>query len=64
MPGAAGTLWIAAGGMVTGFLIYFFQDIVFALGASNSLPVILAAWTPATVATLLGLAMLLHLEDG
>ncbi len=59
-----GTLWIAASGMLSGFLIYFFQDIVFALGASNSLPVTLAAWTPATVATLLGLAMLLHLEDG
>ncbi len=59
-----GALWVAAGGMLTGFLIYFFQDIVFALGASNSLPVILAAWTPSTVATLLGLAMLLHLEDG
>jgi hypothetical protein len=26
--------------------------------------VTLAAWTPSGVATLLGLAMLLHLEDG
>ena len=59
-----GTLWVAVSGILAGFLVYFFQDVVFALGASNSLPVALAAWTPATVATLLGLAMLLHLEDG
>jgi len=59
-----GTTFIIAGGILTGFVVYFFQDIVFALGLSNSIPVTLAAWAPAGVATLLGLAMLLHLEDG
>ncbi len=58
------TTWVIGSGVLTGFVLYFFQDIVFALGLSNSLPVTLAAWTPPSVATLLGVAMLLHLEDG
>jgi lipopolysaccharide export system permease protein len=59
-----GTTFIIASGVLTGFILYFFSDIVFALGLSDSIPVTLAAWTPSGVATLLGLATLLHLEDG
>jgi len=59
-----GTSFVIAGGVMTGFVLYFFSDIVFALGLSDSIPVALAAWTPSGVATLLGLATLLHLEDG
>ena len=55
---------VISGGIMTGFLLYFFSDLVFALGLSDSIPVVLAAWTPSGVSTLLGLAMLLHLEDG
>lgn len=59
-----GTTFIITGGVFTGFVLYFFSDIVFALGLSDSIPVLLAAWTPSGVATMLGAAMLLHLEDG
>ena len=59
-----GTTFIITGGVFTGFVLYFFSDLVFALGLSDSIPVTLAAWTPSGVATMLGLAMLLHLEDG
>jgi len=59
-----GATYVVTGGVLTGFVLYFFSDIVFALGQSDSIPVVLAAWTPSGVATLLGLAMLLHLEDG
>lgn len=59
-----GTLFVISGGVLTGFVFYFFSDVVFALGLSDSIPVTLAAWTPSGVTTLLGLAMLLHLEDG
>lgn len=58
------TVFVVAGGVLTGFLLYFVSDVVFALGLSDSIPVTLAAWTPSCVTTLLGLAMLLHLEDG
>ena len=59
-----GTVFIISGGVLTGFVLYFFSDVVFALGLSDSIPVTLAAWAPSGVTTLLGLAMLLHLEDG
>jgi lipopolysaccharide export system permease protein len=56
--------YVVGAGVLTGFALYFFSDIVIALGLSGSIPVTLAAWTPSGVATLLGLATLLHLEDG
>ena len=55
---------LATGGVLAGFLLYFLTDLVLALGASGAIPVVLAAWTPAGVSSLLGLAMLFHLEDG
>ena len=55
---------VILGGVLTGFLLYFISNFVFALGLSGKIPVILAAWTPAGVTTLLGIATLLHLEDG
>lgn len=59
-----GVTYVIGGGIMTGFLLYFFTDLIFALGRSESIPVTLAAWTPSGVATLLGLTALLHLEDG
>ena len=51
-------------GMLTGFLLYFLSNFVIAIGLSGTIPVGLAAWTPAGVSLMLGVAMLLHLEDG
>lgn len=51
-------------GVGAGFLLYFLSNFVFALGLSAKIPVILAGWTPAGVSMMLGIAMLLHLEDG
>ncbi|MEX0815511.1 MAG: LPS export ABC transporter permease LptG [Dongiaceae bacterium] len=63
-PRRGGTAWLVGAGGLTGFLLYFVSDIVLNLGRSASLPLELAAWTPAGVSTMLGVAMLLHLEDG
>jgi lipopolysaccharide export system permease protein len=60
--GGAGLM--IAGGVGTGLLLYSLSYIVFALGQSAAVPVLLAAWTPAGVSLLLGASMLLHLEDG
>jgi lipopolysaccharide export system permease protein len=60
--GKIGILMVS--GVVTGFLLHFFTDIIFALGAAGTIPVALAAWTPAMVAIMIGAALLLHLEDG
>jgi len=59
-----GTMTWACAGLFFGFFFYFMSDVVFALGLSSRIPEVLAAWTPATVVTLLGVASLLHLEDG
>jgi lipopolysaccharide export system permease protein len=60
--GGAGAMIVS--GVAAGFLLYFLSDIVFALGLSGKIPVLLAAWTPAGVSTMFGASMLLHLEDG
>ncbi|MDH5489151.1 MAG: LPS export ABC transporter permease LptG [Rhodospirillaceae bacterium] len=58
------TYFIIGSGAMAGFLLYFFSDVVFALGLSESIPIVLAAWAPSGVAAMLGLAMMFHLEDG
>ena len=60
--GGAGLL--AAGGVFAGFLLYFLSDVVYAMGLSGAVPVVLAAWAPAGICALLGLTTLFHLEDG
>jgi len=60
--GGTGLLGVA--GLVTGFAFYIMSDVVFAIGLSGRLPVVLAAWTPAGIAILLGMTTLFHLEDG
>lgn len=58
------TTFVVGSGVLTGFVLYFFSDVIYALGMSERIPVTLAAWTPSGVALMLGLAMLFHLEDG
>ncbi len=60
--GRIGTL--LAAGIGTGFVLYFFTDIVNALGMAGTLPVALAAWAPAGIILMIGAGTLLHLEDG
>jgi len=52
------------GTLGTGFALYFLTDLALALGRSGSLPVLLSAWTPAGISILLGVSLMLHLEDG
>lgn len=59
-----GTTWLIMGGVLTGFLLHFLSDVVFALGLSANIPIALAAWTPAGVCLLIGASILLHAEDG
>ncbi len=55
---------VIVSGLATGFLLYFLSSFVFALGLSTKVPVILAGWAPAGITMMLGIATLLHLEDG
>jgi lipopolysaccharide export system permease protein len=64
MQRRGGAAMLIVSGVLAGFLLYFLSDIVFALGVSAKIPVLLAAWTPAGVSMIFGASMLLHLEDG
>ena len=64
MQRRGGATLMIIGGVISGFLLYFLSDVVFALGLSAKVPVILAAWTPTGVSLIFGASMLLHLEDG
>ena len=63
-PRFRGTGIMVALGAATGFFVFFMESILGAFGASQKIPVFLAAWTPAVVGTLLGITALLHMEDG
>jgi len=54
----------AAAGVAAGFCLYFFSQFTYALGLAATLPLTLAAWAPAAIALLLGLAYLFYREDG
>ena len=64
MQRRGGATAMIASGAAAGFLLYFLSDIVFALGLSAKVPVLLAAWTPTGISMIFGTSMLLHLEDG
>ena len=50
--------------LIAGFLLYFSTNLSRALGLSGVVPVALAALAPSAIATLVGVALLLHQEDG
>jgi lipopolysaccharide export system permease protein len=51
-------------GVVAGFMLYVVMNVARELGSGGIVPPPLAAWIPATVAILVGITVLLHLEDG
>lgn len=51
-------------GVICSLLLYFISDVIHAMGLSGSVPAVLAAWSPAALATMLAMAMVFHLEDG
>ncbi len=60
-----GGLPIAIGaGAMTGFLLYFLSSLAAALGLNSSIPLVLAAWGPAVITAILGITLLLYVEDG
>lgn len=59
----SGIAMVVLGALGSGFVLYFITDLSLALGRAGSLPVMLAAWAPAGVSTLLAVTLLLNLED-
>ena len=59
-----GTLVVIATGIIAAFALFFLGNVVRALGESETIPIMLAAWTPAGLSLLGGIGALLYLEDG
>lgn len=63
-PRSRGTFAMIASGIFIGFLVFFLSSFLQALGASQQIPVALAAWSPALISFLLGLSVIMNIEDG
>tara|TARA_R110001592_G_scaffold29350_10_gene106648 strand:+ start:18212 stop:19357 length:1146 start_codon:yes stop_codon:yes gene_type:complete len=63
-PRSRGTFAMIASGVFIGFLVFFLSSFLQTLGASQKIPVVLAAWSPAMIAFLLGLSVMMNIEDG
>jgi lipopolysaccharide export system permease protein len=58
------TFLMIAGGVAIGFVFYFLSSFLKALGASDQIPVMVAAWFPPLIALSLGISVILTTEDG
>jgi lipopolysaccharide export system permease protein len=56
--------WLVLSTIGVGFVIFFMGDFLQALGISDKLPLVFAAFVPATISLFTGLTALLYLEDG
>ncbi len=63
-PRSKGTFIVIASGIFIGFIVFFLSNFLQALGASQQIPIILAAWSPALILFLLGLSVMMNIEDG
>lgn len=63
-PRSRGTFVMIMAGVLIGFFIFFISSFMQAMGVSGQIPVMLAAWAPAFIAFLLGLSVMMNLEDG
>ncbi|NDE90148.1 MAG: LptF/LptG family permease [Alphaproteobacteria bacterium] len=64
MARQGGAFMTALGGLCVGSFAFGFNDVVYTLGANQSLPTLLAAFAVPLIALSAGTTALLHLEDG
>lgn len=63
-PRLRGAAILIVSGVLIGFTIFMASSFLQALGASQQIPIIVAAWFPAIISFLSGIAVLMTLEDG
>lgn len=63
-PRMQGSFLLIALGVFIGFIVFFLSSFLQALGTSRQIPVVMAAWAPATICFLLGVSVMLSKEDG
>lgn len=63
-PRLGGAMGLLGAGVFMGFSVFFMSSYLQALGSSQQIPPLLAAWSPAMICLLLGLTSIISLEDG
>lgn len=63
-PRLGGAFPLIAVGIFVGFVVFFISSFMQALGSSGQMPIMLAAWSPALICFLLGLSVIVNIEDG
>jgi lipopolysaccharide export system permease protein len=63
-PRMHGTLSLIIAGVFMGFVLFFMSSFLQAMGSMRQIPVPLAAWAPAMISFLLGLGIMINVEDG
>lgn len=63
-PRLRGTSILIVSGVIIGFIVFFTSSFMQALGASQQIPIMVAAWFPALICSILGVGALMVLEDG
>ena len=59
-----GMTQLVVSGVVLGFAVFFINQLFSSMGKAEIIPIILAGWTPAILALLTGMTLLVYTEDG
>ena len=59
-----GVMFMIVAGVVTGFIVYFSSQLIYAFGLNGYIPIWIAVWSPAAIVTLFSATILLHKEEG
>ena len=59
-----GVLYLIVCGIITGFLVYFMSQVIYAFGLNGYLPEVMAVWTPIIITVCLSVTILLQQEEG
>ncbi len=59
-----GMTQLVVSGVVLGFIVFFVNQLFSSMGKAEIIPVSLAGWTPAVLALLTGMTLLVYTEDG
>lgn len=64
LPRQGSALLFIVAGIGAGLIVFFMSSFLQALGASEQIPVALAAWAPAVISLFFGLSLVFHQEEG
>ena len=58
-----GMLFLIVGGIMSGFIIFFLSQVIYAFGLNKELPIFFAVWIPIVIVYLICITVMLQLEE-